>query len=425
MNAHNYSLWYYLTDVHTGDTQAGSWEPTAHAPFLFANGLTTPPPLNRNLSEHNYIGEAVAVTGLTFMSIALLAGVLSSLFVFLRRQDRAVVQPQPPFLQMLIFGTILMSLSILAMSFDESFGFSDSMLDACCMSTPWLVSLGYQGIYLALFSKLWRLNRVMQFQRIKLEVHHVVGPFVANMLATIAILVVWTIVDPWQWDRKVIDDVTLETYGKCQSKNALRFLIPLLCLMALSTIACGVMAFKCRDIDVRFSDSNYIFYTIFVQIQVLLVGIPVLGILNNASADATLLGRSLLIFVIAMTTLTFMILPKVVDVFRDNFLGDPSIRRSAMTGSVNVHRQGVVSETSSGQPFSHTHTSRKHSVSFVGSGGRPAKIAGSEGWQANSLEETDKTLDQSQKQTNHSSSDRHQCGSCELRYQSSETDEFH
>lgn len=306
------------------------------------------------------------------MSMALLAGILSALFIFIQRRKMVILQAQPPFLQMLIFGTIMMSMSILTLSFDESYGFSDSALDACCLATPWLLSLGYNTIYLALFSKLWRLNRVMQFQRVKIQARQAVGPFIAVMLATVAVLVAWTIVAPWQWNREVIDEVTMESYGKCQSENSLPFFIPLICLVLLSTLACGLMSFKCRDIDESYSDSNYIFYTIFVQIQVLLVGIPVLGILNDSSADATFLGRSLLIFVMAMTTLMLMILPKVLAVFRGDTDGDmdSSLRRRCGTGSVQVRgfsegsASGNASRSSPSAVPSNTHNHRTTQASF-------------------------------------------------------------
>lgn len=73
------------------------------------------------------------------------------------------------------------------------------------------------------------------------------------------------------------------------------------------------------DIDKRFSESNWIFYTIFLQFQVLLLGIPMLVALNNSSANASYLGKTLIIFVIVLTTLLFMFGPKAIALWRLHF----------------------------------------------------------------------------------------------------------
>ena len=138
-----------------------------------------------------------------------------------------------------------------------------------------------------------------------------VGPFAVLLLAAVALLLAWSIQDPLTWNRTVVNEDTGESYGQCSSENAEFFLLPLLCLMACATLMCAVMACKTKDVDSRFSESKWIFYTIFVQIQVLILGIPVLVILGYESANATYLGRSLVVFVMVITVVLLMIGPKV------------------------------------------------------------------------------------------------------------------
>eukprot|EP00549_Striatella_unipunctata_P025640 CAMPEP_0118723420 /NCGR_PEP_ID=MMETSP0800-20121206/31993_1 /TAXON_ID=210618 ORGANISM="Striatella unipunctata, Strain CCMP2910" /NCGR_SAMPLE_ID=MMETSP0800 /ASSEMBLY_ACC=CAM_ASM_000638 /LENGTH=254 /DNA_ID=CAMNT_0006631843 /DNA_START=277 /DNA_END=1038 /DNA_ORIENTATION=+ len=137
----------------------------------------------------------------------------------------------------------------------------------------------------------------------------------------------WSLLDPFTWKRKVIDQETGESYGQCESTHKEIFMGPLVALMTISTGACAFMACKTKDVDDRFSESNWIFYTIFTQIQVLLVGIPLLFVLGNASADATYLGRGLLVFVVVFTVLILMVGPKVMRKFR----GDKDGSRSVVT----------------------------------------------------------------------------------------------
>ena len=43
-----------------------------------------------------------------------------------------------------------------------------------------------------LFSKLWRVNRVLQATRMKIKIEHVVGPMIVFFLLAIAVLILWT-----------------------------------------------------------------------------------------------------------------------------------------------------------------------------------------------------------------------------------------
>ena len=332
---------YHLTDTLIGHPEYGSgtaeFLQTKNGPFIFANKLSTPPTFNRDPPNMNYLSKSAQATGLTFMGIALLL-ILCSFVLVLKNQMKAEIRhAQPFFLHILLFGSAVMSFAILTQSFDESYGWSTQMLSAACVATPWLVALGYNAIYLALFCKLWRVNKIMDATR-RRAVHaiNVVGPFVIAMVATIAILVAWTVVDPLRWEREVIDQSTGETYGQCQSSNGGRFYIPIAVLMALSTLACGYMAFKCQDIDPRFVESTWIYYTFFVQFQVMLIGVPVLISLQDASADAAYLGSTMLIFVIVVTAVMLMIGPKVAAVYGYNVT-----KRSRMGGTGSAHVTGT------------------------------------------------------------------------------------
>lgn len=213
-----------------------------------------------------------------------------------------------------------MSVAIVTLSFDEGNGVTASQLDALCLTTPWCIALGYILIYMALFSKLWRINKVLQFSRRKVEVRHVVAPFLVIIGLTVTVLLVWTVLHPFLWVREIVDPVSGASYGRCSSgEHTLVYMIVILTLMVITTVATGMMAWKTKDIDERFAEAKWIFYTIFVQIQLLLLGIPVLVILNSdsSSEEATYLGRSLLLFLIVFTTISMMIGPKVVRVYDD------------------------------------------------------------------------------------------------------------
>lgn len=194
---------------------------------------------------------------------------------------------------------------------------------------------------------------------------HVVGPFAISMLATIVLLICWTVIDPFEWQREVIDVDTGETYGECASDNPLYFSISVLLLMILSTVACGSMAFKCRNIDARFSEANWIFYTFFVQSQALLVGIPILIILNTSSVDATYFGRSLLIFVIVLSTLVLMIGSKLL-----------ALWHLMITPTPTLQNDGPPFRISSFSSIRFAGPTRGQSLRTAGSGGGTTHVSG-------------------------------------------------
>ena len=254
-------------------------------------------------------------TGLTLVSIALFLVAAATAFIFVNQSVAVIRQAQPTFLYILMLGCALMTSSIFTFSFDKVYGWTDASLDRACLSAPWLVSLGYIFIYSALFMKLWRLNKVLSFRRRKVKVRQVFGPFLVICLCTVAVLIAWSVIDPLSWKRTEINEATEESYGRCISRHANTFLIPLVALMGISTSACAVMAWITKDVDSRFAESKFIFYTIFVQIQVLMLGVPVLVILEFASANTTYLDRSMLVFLVVMTVVILMIGPKVNRVY--------------------------------------------------------------------------------------------------------------
>ena len=196
------------------------------------------------------------------------------------------------------------------------------MLDSACMATPWLLTLGYMILYLSIFSKLYRINKVLQFRRRKVSTRAVAGPFFLLFVASIIVLSIWTAVDPYLWVRREVNAVTGETYGSCSSSNAsgavgvpLEYGIPLVAIAAIAAILTFAMAWKTKDIDEKFSESNWTFYALFLQCELMLVAIPILLLLGEASADASYLGKVLVIWSIPVSTMLLLIGPKAAKMF--------------------------------------------------------------------------------------------------------------
>ena len=237
--------------------------------FLFRDGTSNSPGPSRVVSEQNWLPTWARVTGLSLLSISWGVTIALSVLIWLWRDKPKIKAAQPIFLQILLAGSFLTSASILMLSFDEGTGMKDKGLDIACVSTPWLFFLGMVTMYAGLFCKLWRLDKVTQFRRRRVKVTHVLWPLIALLVSTVAMLVAWTIVDPWTWEREMISEIPPVSYGQCQSEHFDAFFSPLCGVMVVATALAVLMAWKTKDtkVDESLTDSNTVLYAVSSQLQ--------------------------------------------------------------------------------------------------------------------------------------------------------------
>ena len=99
---------------------------------------------------------------------------------------------------MRILFTLPQATTILPISFDDGI-VSYQTCDKLCTSIPWLLSTGASIVFSALFTKLWRINRLFhaeRFQRMKISERDVIGPFLVLFGLNLTLLITWTILDP-------------------------------------------------------------------------------------------------------------------------------------------------------------------------------------------------------------------------------------
>jgi hypothetical protein len=313
----------------------GTW--TEVSPFVYADGTTLPPMLLRDVPEQNYLSNVIRGVGLVLMGVVILLALTTVAWVYLHRDHRVLRAAQPPFLYVLALGSTISASTIIPISFDESYGWSEQKLSRACMAIPWLLSLGHIITYGALFSKLWRTNKVLQFSRRKIDVKQVAWP--ATILAVLALLVLslWTGLDSFGWRRDEINEITGESIGECHSDYMTAFLAPLVVLMVLPTIMTGVMAWINKDVDGAYSESQWIVTMIVVQMEVIVVAVPTIAILRDVSTDGRYLGLMFLVLAFPMSALGCIMVPKVL-AYRESFNLRPVSRRGdhIAKGSVRV-----------------------------------------------------------------------------------------
>lgn len=361
-----------LTDVFLPD--AGRWEVWDN--FTYADGTNTPPALLRDPPPQNYLPNGLRILGFVLLGTVYVSALAAATWVAIHRGHRIVRAAQPHFLYGLVVGACIFASAIIPLSYDESYGWDEAQLSAGCMSIPWLVGVGHIVTYSALFAKLWRVNKVLQFTRRKVEVRHVVWPAAFLVLAALIDLALWTALDPAVWTRVEINFSTGESIGYCQSNDMWAFAGPLAVLMMIPTVLTAVMAYKTKDVDEAYSESSWIFTLILLQVELFVVGAPVVAILRTISTTGRYMGLVVILWAFPTSTLSLIVLPKVVAYRR---AAGGVLAKGPKRGSKGDGRVSGVSVTASAGPCNQYGTASRPGAedSFVSDGDRGENYNGS------------------------------------------------
>jgi len=223
------------------------------------------PGSERLIAKENHITTGVRIIGLILMSVALTVSLVSLALLKKYEKDAVVLRAQPFFMRVLCIGSMLMSCSIFTLSWDEGAGWSDRNLSISCMLTPWFFFVGQILTFCALFTKLWRVDRVLQFRRTAVTILNVMKPTLALLFLTLSVLITWTVYDPWVWRRELINELPSETFGECtcDKGNFWPFFGSLIALLFCAEILTFYFAWKPADVPEDFRDSAAVMYASF------------------------------------------------------------------------------------------------------------------------------------------------------------------
>jgi len=268
--------------------------------------------------------EGLSIVGFVCFGVVVVSVALCLLWTIWFRSNRVVIAAQPLFLFVLLAGIVLLSSSMVPLSFDDKgdpTSMSKTRAVGICMSVPWLAFSGFAVIFSALFSKTWRVNRLFQrgnpMVRKKVSAADVLGPFVVIFTANVVVLLCWTLIDPLEYTRLPGDGTDfwnreIESYGSCRSnEKALPFLIPLAFInFSVLSISCW-QAFEARGLESEFAESRYIGMAVGVLFQAFLTVFPVVGVVGKEDPRASYLVLVLGIFVVAESVLLLIFVPKM------------------------------------------------------------------------------------------------------------------
>lgn len=333
------SIWdaSFTTNAQGHEVEGGAWRNVPGTEFLFYGSTSEEPSPLRTVSDEHTLSDGVQIAGFFLSGLALFLCAATAAFVVIKRKHKYIKSSQPVFCLMLCFGAALVASSLIFVSFDESDGYTTQQLSAMCTTAPWFFVIGYLGMFCALFSKLWRLNKVLSSRRIRqqVKIHQVMVPFVAIILSSIIVLSVWTAIDPLVWIREPISgfddgekntDEPLETYGECASPTygVVPFIVPLGLLFAIAISLTAVFGWRLKGVNSDFEDAKFIFFGIFTHIEVWVIGVPILVLTSQVSKNAFHSMLAVLVFTFSSSMVSFVIWTKIYFYVRDKYFGGPS-----------------------------------------------------------------------------------------------------
>ena len=133
---------------------------------------------------------------------------------------------------------------------------------------------------------------------------------VALILAAILVLTLWTVLDPIQWTRVLLDEQSGESMGQCTTKHPAAFITPLVALGIIPTIMTAYLAWRTKDVDETYTESKWIFVLILVHLELLIVAVPVIIILRDTSTNGMYMGLTLVLWIYPMSTILLIMIPK-------------------------------------------------------------------------------------------------------------------
>jgi ABC-type sugar transport system substrate-binding protein len=267
------------------------------------------------------------------------------LWIYRYRALPVVRAAQPFFLTLLVVGIVIMASALIPLSFDDNGTSGGGVGDnnnnnneeddedenasiaftfrgtAICMSVPWLVSSGFTITFAALYSKTYRITRILNaahgFHRVTISPMDVLRPMVALFTLNVLLLTAWTIFDPLTYIR-YNDPGTdgwnrvISTYGVCRSgRRVLWYAVPLMVINTLVLLLANHQAFQARRIKSEFAESKYIALAMVTFLQAVLIGLPVSYIVRD-SPPAFYLTVSFLLFVVCGVLLLLIFVPKLL-----------------------------------------------------------------------------------------------------------------
>jgi hypothetical protein len=283
-----------------------------------------------------YTPGAVRAGGLSLMFIAVLLAAGCAFWVWKHRKNRSIMAMQPLFLISICAGCFVLALTIIPLSIQDQIVSPDKITsegvrNPACMAVPWLLSMGFCAVMSSLFAKLWRINKLLNEDRIRRQMvtlREAMRIFVVLFGFNFVILLVWTLVDPLLFEVRSISGEPWNKYGTCTSSGvACKVFIGITISMNIIVLfLASYEAYKARNISSDFAESRNLGIALFSWVEIILLGLPAQFLIEADNPNAKYFIQVAIIFAFCVSMLLINFLPLIMH-----------MRASGRSGSQNAN----------------------------------------------------------------------------------------
>lgn len=295
-------------------TENSGWNDLQGVDFVHRDGSSSMPKMVSAATVEYNISNRARALGLTFMSATWLICISAVALLWILKNDVVIRRSQPFYLQVVCAASIVTSTSILTLAWDEGAGWSDKQLDIACAVTPWFFFTGQILTASALFTKLWRVHRVMKFHQRATPTTRLVAQIAISLTITWIVLAAWSAIDPLTWERELVTAVSSEAIGRCRSGSSTAFfLVPLVLLVLFADTFTMIFAWKTTEgVPADFQDNYAVIYIMAIQLQTWVLGAPAAILAGSSiSPDAIFAWRVVAISVMSLSGVVVLVAPKL------------------------------------------------------------------------------------------------------------------
>ncbi|CAB9523565.1 acid type B receptor subunit 2 [Seminavis robusta] len=214
-------------------------------------------PEELNMLPSSIVHFAYGLASINFVLVS-----LCGLWLFRNRTRSQVKISQPLFLVIILGGCLISTSTIFAMA-QQSAG--DGPVIACSI-IPWAYSVGFSLTFGALFARVRRiyqlLNSALRMKRVEVSTKDTLMTVALVLLIDVAVLTVWTIVSPLEWQRNVTNvsvlGEPLSSKGYCVSEYWEVFAGLIACFHCIVMAVACYMCYLARRIPERISNGKMV-----------------------------------------------------------------------------------------------------------------------------------------------------------------------
>eukprot|EP00797_Seminavis_robusta_P033988 Sro7_g006370.2 (614) ;mRNA; r:250087-251928 len=297
-------------------------------PFVYHDNTTVRPPALPPIEGEvlNLLPLWAQIYGYLLGGLIMMVSIGWFVWVCVKRSVFIVRASQPFFLCQLCVGTFIMGTATIPASFPgASLSFTHDTynplnhlghthqgaeqtkgMDVACMSTLWLVVVGFTISFSALSSKIWRLSMLMELgsamRHHLITVKQSLKPFYISMSVNVVLLLCITIFTPLRYQRVLVQGNVdsfgrpLESYGTCQpAASGFYYLLAVILIANVAGILYVIrQAYVTRDLPAAFSDATSLSLAVLSLLETLIVGTPLLVVVQGDPTTYYLVASSML-----------------------------------------------------------------------------------------------------------------------------------